>query len=97
MTHADVSIVLNTKFQKMSEIQIKADIVMNSLYPLTYLLFKHGSICSRRINNAAKMILYRSFLIAMVIAFYMSMECFSGSLPAKNLMLIMFMVLVSPF
>jgi hypothetical protein len=96
MTYADVSVVLNTKFQKMSTISIKADITMNSLYPLTYLLFQHGSLCQRRINSATELVIYRCFLLAFVIGFYMCYHCFSASMPAKNLMMIMFMVLISP-
>lgn len=96
MNYADVSIVLNTKYQKMSTIQIKADIVMTDLYPLIYIIFQHGSVCHRRINAATQMMLYRCFFLLCVIIFYMSFHCYSPSMPAKSLMLIMFNVLISP-
>ena len=70
---------------------------MNSLYPLTYLLFKHGTICHRRISETVKIINYRTFFLGLTIGGYMSLNCFSGSLPVKNLMLIMFILLNSPF
>lgn len=43
MKYADITVVLSTNFQKQSTLQIRGDIVMNSIYPLTYLLFKHGT------------------------------------------------------
>jgi magnesium-transporting ATPase (P-type) len=69
---------------------------MNSIYPLTYLLFKHGTICHRRMNESTNVILYRTFFLAFIMADGMSINGFTASLPVKNLMLIMFIVLVSP-
>jgi hypothetical protein len=50
MNHSDISVALATKHQLMSTLQIKTDVVMNSMYAMSYLLFKHGTYCNRRIN-----------------------------------------------
>ena len=60
------------------------------------MLFKHGTIFKIRIKEATKLIIYRTFLLAFVMCAYMIMQDYSASIPVKSLMLIMFIVLVSP-
>jgi magnesium-transporting ATPase (P-type) len=69
---------------------------MNSIYPLTYLLFKHGTLFNRRANEVTKVLLYRTFFLALIISTYMCVHGFSASLPFKGLMITIFIVLVSP-
>jgi magnesium-transporting ATPase (P-type) len=96
MSQADVSVALTSENQPLSSIKLLADISMNSLYPLTYLLFKHGTLCNRRVREVTKVLLYRTFLLAWIISTFMCIHAFSASLPFKRLMIILFIVLVSP-
>jgi hypothetical protein len=96
VNHADISIALATKNQLMTTLQIKTDIVMNSIYTLPYILFKHGTFCNRRIHEVTKLILYRTFFIATVYLVFMGINGFSASLPVKRMMIIIFFVIVSP-
>lgn len=96
MNHADIAVALTSKKQKLSALQIQTDIVMNSLYPLTYLLFKHGTLCNRRVNEVSKLFIYRTLFLGIIISVYMCLHGFSASLPIKRLMLILFIVVVSP-
>jgi magnesium-transporting ATPase (P-type) len=96
MSQADVSVALTSENQPLSSIKLLANISMNSLYPLTYLLFKHGTLCNRRVREVTKVLLYRTFLLAWIISTFMCIHSFSASLPFKRLMIILFIVLVSP-
>ncbi len=80
----------------MTTLQIKTDIVMNSIYALTYVLFKHGTFCSRRIHEVTKLIIYRTFFIATVYLSFMGVNGLSASMPIKRMMIFMFFVIVSP-
>ena len=96
MNQADISVALTSKNHPLSSIKILADISMNSLYPLTYLLFKHGTLCNRRVKEVTKVLIFRTFLLALIISSYMCIHGFSASSPFKRLMIILFIVLVSP-
>lgn len=80
----------------MTTLQIKTDIVMNSIYALPYMLFKHGTFCNRRIHEVSKLIIYRTFFIATVYLTFMGISGLSASMPIKRMMIIMFFVIVSP-
>lgn len=45
---ADVTVGLKTKYSKSDNL-VKVDIIMNDIYALSYLLFKHGTISQRRL------------------------------------------------
>jgi hypothetical protein len=45
---ADLSIAINARYEQ-SDALVMADIVMRDFYPLTYLIFKHGTLCHRRL------------------------------------------------
>jgi magnesium-transporting ATPase (P-type) len=80
----------------MTTLSLKTDLVMNSVYPLTYLLFKHGTYCNRRIHETSKIFLYRTFFLAIILAVFMCIHGFSASMPFKRMMFFMFFLIVHP-
>jgi energy-coupling factor transporter transmembrane protein EcfT len=80
----------------MSTLQLKTDIIMNSMYAMSYLLFKHGTFCNRRINQVTIVTLYRTFFLVLIFGTFMIIHGFTASLPVKRMMVIMFFVIVSP-
>jgi hypothetical protein len=51
IAEADVSVGILTRY-KLSLSLITCDMVMKDLYPITYILFKHGTISHRRLYTA---------------------------------------------
>ena len=69
---------------------------MKDLYGLSYLLFKHGSMSTRRLKRVLKEFLYRTVLTMLIQLFFFTWNGFSTVLPYGSFYFTTFMTVLSP-
>jgi len=92
---ADSTVALQTRYC-LSDSLIQSDIMMNNFYGMTYLLFRHGTFLHRRLAEATRLLIYRSFLLLFATLPFMCQNGFVSVIPFKALGLTSFVALLSP-
>lgn len=82
IVEADVSIAINARY-KQSDALVMSDIIMKDFYSLTYLIFKHGTLCQRRLQITTNLFLYRTLMIAIVSLYFMIQHAFTAACPVN--------------
>lgn len=69
---------------------------MKDFNALSYLLFKHSNLLSRRYHCFVQHFLYRSLLMMIIYTFFIIFNDFSGAAPFQTFFIAFFMAFLSP-
>jgi magnesium-transporting ATPase (P-type) len=94
--NADITIGLNTK-NKRTDLLQSVDLHMTDLYGLSYLMFKHGTICHRRIKKAYDLFVYRTALMDIFALTFFAVSDLTATAFIPYLWFSTFNLLITPF